>query len=395
MKNDTSFSSSLFLHTDSFDTNKNNNIETNLEQNNNLSKDTKINNISINDSIKNNGNSSPNLQYPFFNSNKNQESKDQSELNNFDIAFFLPKDLKENIEADEEEFQNENEHNFNDDEFNSKQINNFNADSFNQFNYFNNEYSNLTTDKFNFKNFNNFQISGNECFNNVNDNKNQENINYGINLNSFDSFYKNINLNQNISSKNFSNNNMNDFFVKQENEQKINMPYNINIGNSGIPETNQNVIWGNKFPNNQFLLNNNSSYLSPVNQMNFNPQLNDFSYFEIQNKFNSTIDQTQNEYKKRKKKIIDDYTIEMFGRRGWICELCNNFNYETRKKCNRCHINKKPKKINSYLLSEKNKNINHKNDWHCTFCGNFNYSFRVVCNRCSKKKNGINSSSSS
>ena len=386
MKNDTSFSSSLFLHTDSFDTNKNNNIETNLEQNNNLSKDTKINNISTNDSIKNNGNSSPNLQYPFFNSNKNQESKDQSELNNFDIAFFLPKDLKENIEADEEEFQNENEHNFNDDEFNSKQINNFNADSFNQFNYFNNEYSNLTTDKFNFKNFNNFQISGNEFFNNVNDNKNQENINYGINLNSFDSFYKNINLNQNISSKNFSNNNMNDFFVKQENEQKINMPYNINIGNSGIPETNQNVIWGNKFPNNQFLLNNNSSYLSPVNQMNFNPQLNDFSYFEIQNKFNSTIDPTQNEYKKRKKKIIDDYTIEMFGRRGWICELCNNFNYETRKKCNRCHINKKPKKINSYLLSEKNKNINHKNDWHCTFCGNFNYSFRVVCNRCSKKK---------
>lgn len=386
MKNNTSFSSSLFLHTDSFDTNKNNNIETNLEQNNNLSKDTKINNISINDSIKNNGNSSPNLQYPFFNSNKNQESKDQSELNNFDIAFFLPKDLKENIEADEEEFQNENEHNFNDDEFNSKQINNFNADSFNQFNYFNNEYSNLTTDKFNFKNFNNFQISGNEFFNNVNDNKNQENINYGINLNSFDSFYKNINLNQNISSKNFSNNNMNDFFVKQENEQKINMPYNINIGNSGIPETNQNVIWGNKFPNNQFLLNNNSSYLSPVNQMNFNPQLNDFSYFEIQNKFNSTIDPTQNEYKKRKKKIIDDYTIEMFGRRGWICELCNNFNYETRKKCNRCHINKKPKKINSYLLSEKNKNINHKNDWHCTFCGNFNYSFRVVCNRCSKKK---------
>ena len=386
MKNNTSFSSSLFLHTDSFDTNKNNNIETNLEQNNNLSKDTKINNISTNDSIKNNGNSSPNLQYPFFNSNKNQESKDQSELNNFDIAFFLPKDLKENIEADEEEFQNENEHNFNDDEFNSKQINNFNADSFNQFNYFNNEYSNLTTDKFNFKNFNNFQISGNEFFNNINDNKNQENINYGINLNSFDSFYKNINLNQNISSKNFSNNNMNDFFVKQENEQKINMPYNINIGNSGIPETNQNVIWGNKFPNNQFLLNNNSSYLSPVNQMNFNPQLNDFSYFEIQNKFNSTIDPTQNEYKKRKKKIIDDYTIEMFGRRGWICELCNNFNYETRKKCNRCHINKKPKKINSYLLSEKNKNINHKNDWHCTFCGNFNYSFRVVCNRCSKKK---------
>ena len=91
--------------------------------------------------------------------------------------------------------------------------------------------------------------------------------------------------------------------------------------------------------------------------------------------------------KKAKKKMIDENTIEMFGRRGWICELCNNFNYETRKKCNRCHINKKPKKINSYLLSEKNKNINHKNDWYCTCCGNFNYFFRVICNRCQKKKN--------
>ena len=383
MKNDTSFSSSLFLHTDSVDTNKNNNIEANLEQNNNLSKDTKINNISINDSIKNNEISSPNLEYPFFNSNKNQDSKEQSELNNFDIAFFLPKDLKENIDADEEEFINANEQNLNDDEINSKQTNNFNVESFNQFNNFQNEYSNLPNDKIN---FNNFQMNGNEFFNNISDNKNQANINYGINLNSLDELYKNINLNQNFFPKNLSNNNMNDFFAKQENEQKINMPYNINIGNSGIPETNQNTIWGNQFPNKQFLLNNNNSYLSPVNQMIFNPQLNDFSYFDIQNKFNFSTDPTQNEYKKRKKKIIDDYTIEMFGRRGWICELCNNFNYETRKKCNRCHINKKPKKINSYLLSEKNKNINHKNDWHCTFCGNFNYSFRVVCNRCQKKK---------
>ena len=25
----------------------------------------------------------------------------------------------------------------------------------------------------------------------------------------------------------------------------------------------------------------------------------------------------------------DDYIVEMFGRKGWICELCNNFNYES------------------------------------------------------------------
>ena len=41
----------------------------------------------------------------------------------------------------------------------------------------------------------------------------------------------------------------------------------------------------------------------------------------------------------------DDYVIEMFGRVGWICDQCNNFNYDTRNKCNRCGIPKSPKKI--------------------------------------------------
>jgi hypothetical protein len=26
----------------------------------------------------------------------------------------------------------------------------------------------------------------------------------------------------------------------------------------------------------------------------------------------------------------DEYTVEMFGRKGWICEMCNNFNYESK-----------------------------------------------------------------
>jgi hypothetical protein len=26
----------------------------------------------------------------------------------------------------------------------------------------------------------------------------------------------------------------------------------------------------------------------------------------------------------------EDYTVEMFGRKGWICEMCNNFNYESK-----------------------------------------------------------------
>ena len=29
--------------------------------------------------------------------------------------------------------------------------------------------------------------------------------------------------------------------------------------------------------------------------------------------------------KNKKKKASDEFTVEMFGRRGWICEQCNNF----------------------------------------------------------------------
>lgn len=27
---------------------------------------------------------------------------------------------------------------------------------------------------------------------------------------------------------------------------------------------------------------------------------------------------------------VDEFTVEMFGRKGWICEMCNNFNYESK-----------------------------------------------------------------
>ena len=78
----------------------------------------------------------------------------------------------------------------------------------------------------------------------------------------------------------------------------------------------------------------------------------------------------------------------MFGRKGWICQECNNFNYETRKKCNKCHINKKMKKLSKNYNSalEENKELNNGNDWTCSNCGNLNYSFRIMCNRCKIKR---------
>lgn len=83
----------------------------------------------------------------------------------------------------------------------------------------------------------------------------------------------------------------------------------------------------------------------------------------------------------------DEYLVEMFGRRGWICISCNNFNYETRYKCNRCGILKNPKKIEDFNLEKKkfseSKEIkNRKRDWICLNCGNLNFSFRSFCNRC-------------
>ena len=116
---------------------------------------------------------------------------------------------------------------------------------------------------------------------------------------------------------------------------------------------------------------------------------NGLSNFYLNNYLpNNTIKKNQNinNNKQRKKKAIDEYTIEMFGRRGWICELCNNFNYDTRKKCNRCHIVKKAKRIEDYLLAEKNKNLANKHFWYCKYCGNYNYAFRLECNRCQAKR---------
>ena len=84
-----------------------------------------------------------------------------------------------------------------------------------------------------------------------------------------------------------------------------------------------------------------------------------------------------------------DYLVEMFGRKGWICKLCNNFNYETRNKCNRCGIMKKPKILldlksnkEQRVLNDVKERNNKKGDWICINCRNLNYSFRTFCNRC-------------
>ena len=103
-------------------------------------------------------------------------------------------------------------------------------------------------------------------------------------------------------------------------------------------------------------------------------------------------DEISNEQMKKnnKRRIIEkndtgDYMVVMFGRRGWICKLCNNFNYETRVKCNRCGILKKPKKILD-IKQKGEEEHNKEGDWRCVHCKNLNYSFRTICNRCKLPK---------
>ena len=110
---------------------------------------------------------------------------------------------------------------------------------------------------------------------------------------------------------------------------------------------------------------------------------------EEENNFNSFNNKTDKNKINEKNIEEVEYLVEMFGRKGWICRLCNNFNYETRNKCNRCGIVKKPKKIidlkqkvEPKVNNEIKERNNKKGDWICLNCRNLNYSFRTICNRC-------------
>ena len=143
--------------------------------------------------------------------------------------------------------------------------------------------------------------------------------------------------------------------------------------------------------------NNNNNNLCPPSFLHYSAGFNKNSInnnFNINDNINEELTKSKKNKKKKKHKDEDDeYITEMFGRRGWICEECNNFNYETRNKCNRCKIPKKPLKIKTFIDNNGEKklidnviNINHKDDWSCPNCNNINYAFRLVCNRCQMSK---------
>lgn len=143
--------------------------------------------------------------------------------------------------------------------------------------------------------------------------------------------------------------------------------------------------------NNQSTANTSNS----LNQMQLMQFMN--NYYTMNNYLSeayrqlSEYPEQKNSKKKRKKKKNDDITIEMFGRRGWICEQCNNFNYESRHKCNRCGIVKQPVHLTAIPSNEEiNSKCDRKGDWCCYNCKNVNFAFRSICNRCQMKKEDSN-----
>jgi len=173
------------------------------------------------------------------------------------------------------------------------------------------------------------------------------------------------------------------------NKNDNNISFLINNSNKNFNNLKDNFSanYSQKELENQLIINNNNN--NKINEIMKNIPNDNKNSKKNNNKNSNPKKKTK---KKKKKKIDDEYTVEMFGRRGWICQGCNNFNYESRKNCNRCKIPKKPLKKSLIMDNKGNKildnlmNTNHKDDWNCYNCGNINYAFRLTCNRCQIKK---------
>ena len=266
-----------------------------------------------------------------------------------------------------------------------------------------------------------------------------------------DEFFKNYNLairknneNKNIETNNIENNNI---------EKKNDLNLNKGIFNTGDDNTKNNIIINNNNKPNINLLSLSNSIENKNDENNFkfpsnnSQQINPNLYYsyEPKNKFSNNISNNQinvdnfnftktvnnnndlnlinnnnsknNTDEIQKEALISmnddlhlhkdlnqinklepkDYLIRMFGKYGWICRICNNFNFETRNKCNRCFYYKLPKTlIEINKQKEENKKLHKKKakekktDWICLNCNNLNYAFRKFCNRCQIERNDLN-----
>ena len=251
---------------------------------------------------------------------------------------------------------------------------------------------------------------------NIQSYQNNKNINQGIFDSKINPYVHRVRSEVSLNNPQLVQNEISEYYYTNPNEIKPKMnslPFNLNGKKSteNIKQylnNNKNFADDNKFSFSQnpeiFSYDNNSNCQNINAQLHYSAGFgkridNNFMHNSINNNFmhnsinNFNKNKEKKAKKKRKHKEDDEYIIEMFGRRGWICEECNNFNYESRNKCNRCKIPKKAIKIKTIIDNNGQKelidnviNINHKDDWICYNCKNVNYAFRLVCNRCQFSK---------
>ena len=250
-----------------------------------------------------------------------------------------------------------------------------------------------------------YNINSEYLIKNYIENYNEINIeksNNYIRKDSFNSIEKNIiNYKNNIEEKQDSLNKISNNKIELTNDYS-------QIDNNEI--YNQNYYYqGNNINQNNMTINfiNNLNFLNPSPNPIFNSMnmINNNNFITMFNNNNNNNNNNNHN---------NQYNIEMYGKKGWICLFCNNFNYESRNKCNRCKKSKSSKinnKQNSNIEKLNEKNIKKNNfsnfillnnkqkhfserlgDWVCFKCKNLNFSFRNFCNRCQLSKEESNNS---
>ena len=181
-----------------------------------------------------------------------------------------------------------------------------------------------------------------------------------------------------------------------ENSSNKNILNEISLDINNVPFIPRNfTISSNKKKENN---NNNFSLINQKSNQEMTSNINNNNNNIINNNFNKNFNLKKNIYNnelenKIRKLEPKDYLIEMFGKVGWICDKCENFNFESRITCNRCLNIKMPKTIEEINRIRKEKEEKKKNkkkkkikiqksDWLCLNCKNLNYGFRKKCNRC-------------
>ena len=192
--------------------------------------------------------------------------------------------------------------------------------------------------------------------------------------------------NPNIYNNNANSNNINQINQNQQNEIQINSQnnqiMNLNIINQYNLIQNNNLINRLGFNSTNII---NGNFMPPI-----------FSNNILMNNNNNNSNLNNNF---QNNTLINNGEIN--GRKGWICNFCNNFNFESRNKCNRC------KQAKNHIISPKKKNIGNgirnlnknnfenkgqklfserEGDWICFNCKNVNFAFRIICNRCQLPK---------